>query len=321
MVLNQGMRKRLEKQHYGLVGKNSAVKICTWTKKSLRDEDFCYKQKFYGIMSHRCCQMSTTIDYCQNSCVFCWRTLETTRNFKEMPIEEADRPEDIYDDLIKEQRKQLTGFKGNPKTNLRKYKEAQEPMHFAISLTGEPTMYPYLSDLIRFLHKKNKTTFVVSNGVSPEIIKNLEMPTQLYISLDAPNKELYLKIDRSTVKNSWEKFNETLDVLNSLKDKTRTVLRITLIKGMNMVEPENYAKLIEKANPLFVEIKAYMFVGSSRERLTLENMPLHEEIKKFSEEIAKYCKYELVDEKKESRVVLLMKPEDKDRRFLKLKEN
>ncbi|NIA04009.1 MAG: 4-demethylwyosine synthase TYW1 [Nitrospiraceae bacterium] len=316
--MNKDYESRLKKQQYGLVGKNSAVKICTWTKKSLKDEDFCYKQKFYGINSHRCCQMSTTVDYCQNSCIFCWRTLETTRNFLEMPKSDADKPEEIYDKLIEEQKRQLSGFKGNPKVNMKKFQEAQDPMHFAISLTGEPTMYPYLSEFVELLKKKGKTSFVVSNGLRPEVIRAMTPPTQLYVSLDAPNKELFLKIDRSALKDAWERLNETLEVLSEIRDKTRTVLRLTLIKGYNMVEPENYVKLIEKANPLFVELKAYMFVGSSRQRMSLSNMPYHEEVREFAQKIADLSDYEIEDEKKESRVVLLMKPEDRDRRFLKL---
>jgi len=73
-----------------------------------------------------------------------------------------------------------------------------------------------------------------------------------------------------------------------------------------MVKPEHYAKLIEKAFPMFVEVKAYMFVGYSRQRLSLKNMPRHEEVKAFASEIIKYLpRYEIKDEKKESRVVLL----------------
>ncbi|RLE41207.1 4-demethylwyosine synthase TYW1, partial [Candidatus Woesearchaeota archaeon] len=50
------LRKVLEKQQYAFIGRHSAIKICYWTKKSLLDEGVCYKQQFYGIKSHRCCQ-------------------------------------------------------------------------------------------------------------------------------------------------------------------------------------------------------------------------------------------------------------------------
>ena len=72
-----------------------------------------------------------------------------------------------------------------------------------------------------------------------------------------------------------------------------------------MENPEGYAKLIEKADPDFVEIKAYMCVGSSRERLTLANMPTFDEVVVFAEEISKYCNKKIVNESEISRVVLL----------------
>ena len=48
-----------------------------------------------------------------------------------------------------------------------------------------------------------------------------------------------------------------------------------------------------------------MWVGHSRERLMIENMPLHTEIKSFAVQIARLTGYIIKDEKKESRVVLL----------------
>ena len=52
-----------------------------------------------------------------------------------------------------------------------------------------------------------------------------------------------------------------------------------------MENPEEYAKLIRKADPDFVEVKAYMYVGSSRKRLTLDNMPSFDEVKEFAKKI------------------------------------
>ena len=76
-------------------------------------------------------------------------------------------PKEIVDSCIKAQIRKLSGFGGNERVNLKKLKEAQEPQHFAISLSGEPTLYPHLSELIKELHKKDKTTFLVTNGQHP----------------------------------------------------------------------------------------------------------------------------------------------------------
>ncbi len=294
----------LEKQQYNIVGDNSAVKICNWTKKSLRDEDFCYKQKFYGIKSHLCCQIAPSANFCQQSCLFCWRPIEHTEGIK---MKEFDKPEDIIRGVIEGQRKLLSGFGGNEKVNKKKFKEAQNPKQFAISLAGEPTLYPELDKLVNELNKIG-TTFVVSNGLNPKIIKKIK-PTQLYVSLDAPNEEIYKKTCRPSVKYGWKKLMESLSLLKNIE---RSTIRVTLVKGLNMIYPEQYAELIKKSSPKFVELKAYMNVGYSKQRLDIKAMPRHPEIMEFAEEISKKSGYKIVDEKKESRVVLLMK-EDKDR--------
>jgi tRNA wybutosine-synthesizing protein 1 len=177
-------------------------------------------------------------------------------------------------------------------------------------------LYPKLSRLIKLLHSNGKTTFVVSNGLLPEVLEKMEPPTQLYISLDAPTEKLFIKIDRSTVKDAWKKLNKSLDVLKKLKKKTRTALRITLVKGKNMANAKEWAELIKKAEPHFVEVKAYMWVGASRDRLAIENMPMHKEVSDFACKIANHAGYKYIDEQKESRVVLLMK-EDSPQRIMK----
>jgi len=313
--MDSALRRLLEKQQYRIIGNNSAVKICTWTKKSLKDKGVCYKEKFYGIRCHLCCQMTPDVNFCQNSCVFCWRNLENTeKNNKNMII---DEPITIIDGSIKAQRKLLEGYFGDDYVNKKKIKQAQEPMHYAISLSGEPTLYPKLAELIQELHKKGKTTFLVTNGLEPDALSTLKeknaLPTQLYISLDAPNKELFFKIDRCSLKDGWNRLMKSMDTMKSIRKLTRTTIRITAINKMNMLSPEEYALLLKRANPLFVEVKAYMFVGSSRERLSIENMPFHEDVKKFAEEIGRHCGYKIIDEQEASRVVLMMKKDTKNR--------
>ena len=307
--LPEVFKKVLERQHYAIVGRHSAVKICEWTKRSLVDEDFCYKQKFYGIRAHLCCQMTPALGFCTNKCVFCWRAHEYNQGYK-MDFE-VDEPELIIEESIKAQRKLLSGFGGNPKTNKKKFKEAQEPMHFAISLTGEPTIYPKLPELIRKLHELGKTTFLVTNGMLPEALEELEkknaLPTQLYVSVTAPDEETYLKIDKPVFKDAWQRLMKSLEFLSRVKEKTRTTIRVTAIKDLNMFKPEVYAEVLKKANPTFIEVKAYMYVGFSRQRLKMSNMPSHDEVKSFALEIAKYMNYKIIDEKENSRVVLLMK--------------
>ena len=300
----------LEKQHYCFSGEHSAVKICTWTKKSLLDKNTCYKEKFYGIRSHLCCQMTPSAGFCTNQCIHCWREMDYTAGIKMNGI--VDEPKEIIKKSILCQRKLLNGFFGNEKVNREKLSQAQEPMHFAISLTGEPTIYPKLSELIAELHKQGKTTFLVTNGQFPDVIKSLkELPTQLYVSVSATNEQDFQKLNKSCFKDGWQRLNKTLEIMSKLN--TRTTIRITAMKEINMKDEKGFAELIKKASPMFVEVKAYMFIGSSRRRLLEENMPYHEDVKEFAKKVAELSGYKLIDEKKESRVVLLAKENYKDR--------
>lgn len=304
--MDKKLKKVLENMHYEPVGNHSAVEICSWTKKSLLDEGFCYKQKFYGIRSHLCCQMTPVLD-CDQRCVFCWRPWEISFG----KVKKWDSPKKIVDDCIKGQIRKLSGFGGNEKVGLKKFKDAQEPQHFAISLSGEPTLYPKLSELIKELHKRGKTTFLVTNGQHPEVLAKIKLPTQLYVSIEAPTEELYKKIDSPLNKDGWLRLNKTLELLPKLD--CRKVLRLTLIKGLNDSDIKEWSTLIRKAGSVMLEIKAYMFIGGSRKRLKKENMPSHEEVMDFSKKLAKELKLKVIDEKKESRVALLMEKDFKGR--------
>jgi len=84
-------------------------------------------------------------------------------------------------------------------------------------------------------------------------------------------------------------------------------VRLTLVKNLNFVKPEEYAKIVEKYSPDFLEVKSFMSVGFSRNRLPYSDMPLHEEIKEFAKEIEKNSSYKIKDESKPSRIVLMTK--------------
>ncbi len=231
----------------------------------------------------------------------------------EIPWDGADDPKMLVEKSIQAQIKQLIGFKGDPTSVSQKVKEMFHSKHVAISLSGEPTLYPRLGEMIEEYHKRGMTTFLVTNGSNPEaiekLIANSQEPTQLYISLSAPNEQLYYKIDRSQVKNGWQLLRKSLETMKNLK--CRTVVRLTLIRSA-MVEPENYAELIKLAMPMFVEVKGYVHVGYSTYRLPETEMPEHSEIVVFAKKIAPLINYNFRDEKEESRVALLVRPDIKE---------
>lgn len=287
----------LKKQGYSLAGKHSAVKTCLWLRRSIRGEGECYKSVFYGISSHRCLQMTPTL-ICNQKCLHCWRPTEIDID---MPAG-WDSPEEIVASSVESQRKLLSGFGGSASPQL--WNEGNDPKHVAISLSGEPTLFPYLPELIEEFKKQGFTTFVVSNGTVPEMMARIN-PSQLYMSLDAPDSETYRKVCAPVSPKLWDNILRSLEIL---KDKeTRTVIRITLIRDVNMFSPQAYARLIKIAEPDYIEVKAYMHLGFSRKRLPREAMPSHVEVMEFSEELAEHLGYKIAGDVEVSRVVLLSK--------------
>ena len=296
-----------EKQHYKIVGSHSAVKACGWTKNMIKGKGSCYKLAFYGIMSNQCMQMTTSMS-CANRCTFCWRD-EKAPVSKEWKWR-VDDPEFILEKSKSAHHKLLEGYGGYEKRSKGAYEKSRKIRHVALSLTGEPIMYPRINELVYNFHKGKISTFLVTNAQYPEQIKNLKPITQLYISLDVATKDLLKNIDKPLFSDYWERLNKSLMYMR--EKKQRTCIRLTMIKGINMKDAENYAGMIMKAEPDFIEVKGYVFVGASRERLEMSNMPLHEDVVEFSKELVKYLKdYEIVSEHIPSRVVLLAKDEFK----------
>jgi tRNA wybutosine-synthesizing protein 1 len=308
-MINNNTKKELESQQYRLVGNHSAVKICHWTKAGLRNEGLCYKHSFYGINSTQCLQMTTSLS-CPSRCIFCWRGYKGAVSKEWKGI--VDDPKMILEKSIEQQNKLIIGFKGNDKVAKDKFQEANTIKHTALSLTGEPILYPDINKFIDLCNKQKISTFLVTNAQYPELIKKLKPITQLYISLDAPNKELLKKIDCPLFPDYWERLIKSLKIM--AKKEHRTALRLTLIKEMNDSNIEQYADLIKIAQPDFIEIKGYMFVGTSRQRMDLKNMPYHEDIVLFSQKLNEILdEYGIVGEHIPSRVVLLAKKEYKNK--------
>jgi tRNA wybutosine-synthesizing protein 1 len=219
-----------------------------------------------------------------------------------------EQPEKIVEESLRAQEKILSGYKGNEQADWRKFREALVPRHVAISLTGEPTLYEHLGNLIHIFHKKNFTTFLVTNGTNPNRLAELcEEPTQLYVSVCAPNSEVFKRVCRPQKSDAWTNLGRTLDFLPSFR--CPTVVRTTLVKGLNMEHPEGYTKLIEKAAPTYIEAKAYMHVGFSNLRLSFDHMPSHKEVCDFASRLSCESGYKIIDESADSRVVLLSKLE------------
>lgn len=302
-MTNEIIRKNLTKQGYKLVGSHSAVKMCRWTKSMLRGRGGCYKHTFYGIESHRCMETTPSLA-CANKCVFCWRhhTNPVGTEWKW----QMNEPEFIVEEIIKNHVKMINEFKGVPGVLPERIEEGFKVRHCALSLVGEPIMYPKINELLKLLHYKGISTFLVTNAQFPEEIRNLTPITQLYVSVDASTPEALKRIDRPLFKNSWDRFIFSLEAL--YHKKIRTVYRLTLVKSWNTDEIENYADLVIKGNPDFIEIKGVTFCGTSKAgKITMDNVPWHEEVVKFSQALAAEIDHdwEIVSEHEHSNCVLI----------------
>jgi tRNA wybutosine-synthesizing protein 1 len=285
---------------------HTAAQTCGWTANALRGEGKCYKYAFYGIESHRCIQMTPVVK-CNERCVFCWR--DHAGHAYELDDVEWDDPEAVVDASLRLQKRLLSGFGGNDEVPREVFDQAMEPRHVAISLDGEPSLYPYLPELIDEFHARDITTFLVSNGTNPEMLARCD-PTQLYVSVDAHNRAMFEDVVKPVGDDAWERLLDTMDVL-AVRDDTRTVLRTTLVEGENMRDPDWYAAFYDRADPDFVELKAYMHVGHSRGRLDRSSMPDHEDVVAFTEEIQEHMPdHDALKEVPQSRVALLARDAD-----------
>ncbi len=300
---------RLRKQKYHLIGAHSAVKKCLWVHNALTQRRFCYKCKFYGIESHRCIQFSPSVLWCWNSCLHCWRVRPEEMGLKYEGLPELpyiDDPEFIAEMAVLEHRRTVSGYRGRASEDM--WREAMDPKHVAISLTGEATLYPRLGELIEVFHSKGLTTFLVTRGVRPEVLSSLETePSQLYISLESWNEEMYRRFNRPLVSDGWRRTLESIKLIRSFK--CPTVVRVTVVKGFNMSDKDakGFAKVLELGEPMFIEVKAYMHVGGSIERLSRSCMPTFTEVMEFARKLANELSYRVASYSIPSRVALLTK--------------
>ncbi|KAL0248192.1 hypothetical protein GEMRC1_003428 [Eukaryota sp. GEM-RC1] len=291
---SESYQSALTSQGYYVIPPHSAVKLCSWTKRSLRDQPvnvldgetttMCYKHSFYGISTAFCIQCSTSLS-CANRCVFCWRhqNAPLARSWKW----KAAPPTELVNALILGQQKLVKEHRGVPNVDLDLVEEASAPRHVALSLVGEPILYPFFDELLSEFHRQRISTFIVCNGQHPEELSRISLATQVYISVDAPNSDLLKEIDRPLHKDYWTRLIDSLTVMKSLK--ARTCVRLTAIKGVNMEDDhiEDYVSLINIAQPTFIEVKGYSHVGGSTSRGILEkaSMPWPEDVLSFARKI------------------------------------
>ena len=283
-------RGEMTKQNYKLVGSHSAVKTCRWMLNSLRGRGGCYKHTFYGITSHLCMEATPAVA-CANRCTFCWRKNSHPAAVTWKPYT-VDEPDAVLAGMLDAHHQLVKQLRGAD-VDEERFKEASielafKPKHAALSLVGEPVFYPRINELVDLLHAQQISTFLVTNGQFPDALRKLKPITQLYLSVDASNAEDLRALDRPLFVDYWERLMECMDILHERQFTQRTVCRLTLIKGKNMSNTDEYAVLLRRANPGFIEVKGVTFAGWDKETTGLtndDNVPWHEEVLLFAEQL------------------------------------
>jgi tRNA wybutosine-synthesizing protein 1 len=226
--------------------------------------------------------------------------------------------------LMAERKKLINGFYGRAKNDKQKLDESLLPAHYAISLSGEPTMYPKLPQLVKYLKtlKATKSIFLVTNGQEPDMLRRLAsedaLPTQIYLSTNASNKKMFLQVNRPRHKDAWERWQDSLHFLSSVD--TRTVLRMTMIRGYNDGAEHigEFAEMMQQGEPHFIEIKSYMHIGMSTQRLEMDNMLFMDEVRSYAKALCeKMPAFSVMDESEISRIVVLQNKKRYTDRWIK----
>ena len=122
----------LARQGYHLVG-SGAIKPCLWLSRAMRGGDQCYKHHFYGISSHRCVQMTPTLE-CNHLCLHCWRPIDDP-----VPAKVHLEPAELLDGILAGQQKFLSGYGGAKTTDLARLAQAREAKQLIILADLSPS--------------------------------------------------------------------------------------------------------------------------------------------------------------------------------------
>lgn len=319
-MVNAKQKQALERKGYEVIGSHSAVKMCRWTKNALKGCGHCYKHAFYGISSHRCMEATPSLA-CANKCTFCWRSYANPVAMRW--VFDVDEPAQIVEDsLDAHARRFVRQVVSSGAARDDRAQEASEVRHCALSLVGEPVLYPRVGELLANLHERRISTFVVTNGQFPEQLESLPRVTQLYVSVDAPDEEQLVEVGRPLFKDAWGRLLTSLDALRAHGRRgRRTVCRLTLCRSsMTAESAQGYAELIRRAAPDFVEAKGVTPVPQfSKMGVTFDEMvPTHSEVRVFAELLRDALAagpsaegdYGLACEHRHSNAVLLAKKRD-----------
>jgi wyosine [tRNA(Phe)-imidazoG37] synthetase (radical SAM superfamily) len=199
----------------------------------------------FGIIASRRFGLSLGIDVnpttkqCNFDCLYC--ELEPAKAIDNISISNLVSPKTIIDQVQKE-------IKINPNIDV-----------LTVTSNGEPTLYPYLDELIDELNliKANSKTLILSNAskINEKKIRDALCKFDIVkLSLDCISKECFKKLDRHH--NSID-IDEIIDgIIKFSKIHDNLILEILFVKSLNDSEDE-ITKLIDtikQINPSRVDL-------------------------------------------------------------------
>lgn len=182
--------------------------------------------------------LSKEIKQCNFDCLYC--ELEPAKAIKNQEI--STNYLDIVDEL---------------KVALEKYDNLDV---ITLTANGEPSMYPYLVELVEEINKikKNTKTLILSNGVAVldantrKVLKNIDI---VKLSLDAVSPKIFKKINRAEKNIKIEDMVDEMIEFSS-EYNGELIMEILFVKGVNdkLDEVEKIYNAIKKVNPTRVDI-------------------------------------------------------------------
>jgi len=182
-----------------------------------------------------------------------------------------------------------------------------------LTANGEPTLYPYLKELIKELHviKQNSKLLILSNGATVtckdvrEVLKEIDI---VKLSLDCVSQKCFKKIDRPIKGLHVEDIIEGIKEFRKIYSK-ELVLEVLVVEGINDKESEFKAlrEVLKEIKPDRIDIStvdrppAYDVKSVSIQRLrelasVLTSLPISLAYKRdYSEEKRTFTKDEILN--------------------------
>lgn len=193
---------------------------------------------------------------------------------------------------------------------LKKYKDIDV---ITLTANGEPTLYPYLKELVEELHKikGNAKILILSNGATitcketREILKEIDI---VKLSLDCATQSCFKKIDRPLKGLHVKEIIEGMSEFRTIYKK-EFIIEILVVSGINDKEEEFEVlqSVLKDLKPDRIDIStidrppAYDVNSVSIERLreladVLEGLPISLAYKRdYSEEKRDFSKFEIIN--------------------------